>query len=60
MTAPVKMLKDVGARLIRSTHHDVWELPNHRKVVLAKTASDHRAVKNQIRDIKRQLRAGEL
>lgn len=57
---PREMLKDLGAVLVRTKKHDVYRLPNGQMVTLAHSASDHRAEKNQIRDIRRAMRNGEL
>jgi hypothetical protein len=56
MTAIQKLLKRCGAELERHNKHQVWRLPDGRNFVMAATASDHRAEKNQIRDLRRMLR----
>lgn len=48
-----KALKEVGARLKRHRKHLVYELPNGRNVVMAKTPSDYRAEENVLRDIRK-------
>jgi hypothetical protein len=48
-----KLLKKMGAKRERSKKHDVWILPNHRRVSLSKTSSDWRAWKNALSDVRR-------
>lgn len=56
MTAIQQQLKRAGAKLVRQHKHQVWRLPDGRNFVMTATASDHRAEKNQIRDLRRMLR----
>lgn len=58
MTAIQQQLKRCGAKLVRQHKHQVWRLPDGRNFVMANTASDHRAEKNQMRDLRRMLRTG--
>lgn len=58
MTAIQQQLKRCGAVLVRQHKHQVWRLPNGRNFVMANTASDHRAEKNQIQVLRRMLRNG--
>lgn len=44
-------LDSLGATLKREKKHLVWELPNGRTFVTAKSPSDHRAEKNALTDL---------
>lgn len=58
MTAIRQQLKRAGAVLVRQHKHQIWRLPDGRNFVMANTASDHRAEKNQIQVLRRMLRTG--
>jgi hypothetical protein len=49
-------LKHAGAVLVRQKNHQVWRLPNGRHYVVSQTASDHRALRNQLATLKRALK----
>lgn len=49
----LRYLRDLNARLVRRSKHDIWELPNGQRVTVARTPSDHRAIMNTYHDIKR-------
>jgi hypothetical protein len=51
-----RILKEIGAQRERDKKHDVWLLPNRRKVTFSKTSSDWRAWKNALADLRRTLR----
>ena len=48
-------LRRIGAVLVRWKRHQVWRLPNGRSFVVSQTASDHRALRNQMATLKRAL-----
>ena len=48
-----KALEDAGAVYIRKNKHHIFRLSNGRTVSISATTSDHRAVQNQLRDIRR-------
>ena len=50
-----QLLNDVGAVLKRQRKHEVWELPNGKNFVRAKTSSDCRSEHNNLSDLKREL-----
>lgn len=50
-----KLLNDVGAVLKRQRNHEVWQLPNGKNFVRAKTPSDSHGDDNNLSDLKREL-----
>jgi hypothetical protein len=48
-------LRRFGAVLLRRKNHQVWRLPNGRRFVVSQTASDHRALRNQMATLRRTL-----
>lgn len=53
-------LDKVGAVLVRDDNHFVFEIPGvEGKFIMAKTASDQRAVLNQVARIRRLVRNGK-
>jgi len=48
-----KALEAAGAVLVRDHKHYVYRLPNNRQVTISKSASDHRAEMNILKDISR-------
>jgi hypothetical protein len=50
----LKVLKDAGARLLRNNKHELWVLPDGRRLVVSRTASDKRAVHNLQAQIERK------
>jgi hypothetical protein len=49
-------LKEAGAVLVRDHKHAIYRLPNGATMVVAKSASDHRAEQNFLMDLRRALR----
>jgi hypothetical protein len=49
------LLQEIGAVKLRQSRHEIWQLPNGRRVSLSVSASDKRANQNQIKDIKRAM-----
>jgi len=54
----VARLLKLHGRLIRCKKHLVYKLRNGKTFVVARTASDHRAEKNQLRDLRKLLAEG--
>ena len=50
-----RLLKESGAVLIRNHKHEVWQLPNGKKFVRAKTPSDKDSARNNLSDLKHAL-----
>ena len=48
----LKLLKESGAKQIRSKKHDIWELPDGQRYTLPATPSDHRSWKNNLAKLK--------
>jgi hypothetical protein len=46
-------MKEAGATLIRNKNHLVYELSNGKRLVMAKTPSDHRSTLNTITNLKK-------
>lgn len=55
MTDAERLLDRVKAVKVRDGVHQVWRLPNGNLVTMSATASDHRAVKNQVALIERLM-----
>ena len=55
MTDAEKLLRRIGATKMRETKHQVWRLPNDKLFTMAQTASDVRAVRNQVAEIERLM-----
>jgi len=49
-------LRECGAVLVRQRKHLVYRLPNGRPYTMSQTPSDHRAARNQLTVLRRQLR----
>jgi predicted RNA binding protein YcfA (HicA-like mRNA interferase family) len=49
-------LREHGAVLAREGRHQIYRLPNGRQVVISKSASDYRGVRNAISLVKRMAR----
>jgi hypothetical protein len=45
-------LKRAGAVLVRANRHEVYALPNGKKLTVASTPSDRRAEENMLRDLR--------
>jgi hypothetical protein len=52
-----RLLDECGAVLVRQNKHRVYRLPNNQNFVMASTASDHRAMANNLADLRRMLNA---
>lgn len=50
-------LNNAGAVLVRANGHLVFRLPNGKMLTVSRSASDRRAVKNILADIRRLQRA---
>jgi hypothetical protein len=50
-----RLLDECGAVLVRQNKHRVYRLPNNQNFVMASTASDHRAMANNLADLRRML-----
>lgn len=50
------LAKLYGAKLIRTSKHAVWRLPNGAQVYTAQSPSDHRALANIKRQFKKASR----
>lgn len=48
-------LREIGAEKIRSKRHNIYQLPNGRRIAIAQTSSDFRAEQNQLKDIRAAL-----
>ena len=55
MTDADALLRKIGAVKLRESSHVIWKLPNGSLVTMAQTASDTRAVKNQVALIERLM-----
>lgn len=53
-----QLLQTSGAVLKRSHKHHIYQLPNGRILVLSKTGSDHRHIKNALSDLRKVMRGG--
>jgi len=49
------LLREVGAVLIRQKNHRVYRLPNGRNFVIAKSASDKRAERNNLATLRKLI-----
>lgn len=50
-----RLLKEVGAVLLRERKHEVWLLPNGQRFVRAISPSDYRSGLNNLSDLKKAL-----
>ena len=56
MKRSMKLLRKLGAVLVRTKRHNVWRLPNGTTVVTSQTSSVRRAEANRVSNIRHKMK----